>query len=342
MRSRYLGIVAALVFTNMLLAQTYTVTDVGVLPDKLVSWGTSVDNLGHVAGFSTDTVSGNGQIAFAWGPARGMVGLGALTGGTFSWAFGINRRLSVVGGADVALFYEHAFLWKPDSGMQDLGTLPGDTYSRALAINNSEEVVGISFDWLIGPVGHAFSWTPENGLEALPLVPGDPYSSAAAINENGWIAGSSFTHALVWSPTRSIIDLGTLPGGTWSRAVGLNARAQVVGVSTNSEGRPHAFFWSKPTGMQDLGVLYPEDFFSMATGINNAGQVVGYSSGVIMKAFLWSREKGMQDLTSLVSEPDWTFLGYPGIAINERGQIVCTGGNPKFSAPHAVLLTPNY
>ena len=51
--------------------------------------------------------------------------------------------------------------------------------------------------------------------------------------------------------------------------------------------------------MQDLGTL-PGDKDSRAFGINDSGQVVGYSSGPHgITAFLWSSSTGMTSLGTL-------------------------------------------
>ena len=76
--------------------------------------------------------------------------------------------------------------------------------------------------------------------------------------------------------------------------------------------------------MEDLGVL-PGDTQSVATGINNPGRVVGYSSSRSgeTRAFLWTRNSGMEDLGTL---PGGDFSR--ALAINEPGDVVGTSGSP--------------
>ena len=94
-----------------------------------------------------------------------------------------------------------------------------------------------------------------------------------------------------------VIDLGTLPGGAISNALGVNDHAQVVGVSNGSPAITHAFSWTIPKGMKDLGTLGGN--VSWAEAINDAAQIVGQAqTNSTADAFLW--EKGiMQDLGSL-------------------------------------------
>jgi probable HAF family extracellular repeat protein len=132
------------------------------------------------------------------------------------------------------------------------------------------------------------------------------------------------------APSYSIIDLGVLPGAVSSTAQGINIRGQVAGTSWGSDNKNHAFMWQASTGMRDLGVLPPDynffqhGTFSIATGINNLGQVVGFGdaggSGAI-HAFLWDETTGIQDLyyTNLVLNSSISSLAYD---INDQEQVV--------------------
>jgi len=104
-----------------------------------------------------------------------------------------------------------------------------------------------------------------------------------------------------------MVGLGYLPNGLMSWANGINGSGQVVGWSElNTGGYTHAFLYGvfSPGGqpqMVDLGTL-PGGTTSQASGINNSGQVVGFSnitSGAY-HAFLYSGGT-MIDLNSSVS-----------------------------------------
>jgi probable HAF family extracellular repeat protein len=74
------------------------------------------------------------------------------------------------------------------------------------------------------------------------------------------------------------------------------------------------------SGMLDLGVL-PGDRESKAAGINDAGQVIGSSTGSGgTRAFIWSSAGGMQSLGNF---PGSTFT--MATDINSFGQVVGTG-----------------
>ena len=90
-----------------------------------------------------------------------------------------------------------------------------------------------------------------------------------------------------------------------------------MGIGDVPGGQTHAFLWSATTGMTDLGTL-PGDTSSVASFINNLGQVIGFSSGTdgTQAWFLWSANGGMVNLDTLLGSPSQV------ASINENGQIV--------------------
>ena len=80
--------------------------------------------------------------------------------------------------------------------------------------------------------------------------------------------------ALARASSPFIQHLGTL-GGDQSFALGINDHTAVVGYSAAANGLQHAFLWRRGR-MIDLGVA--PSGISIATAINERGQVVGYSS----------------------------------------------------------------
>jgi len=133
-------------------------------------------------------------------------------------------------------------------------------------------------------------------------------------------------------------------------ANGINDSGQVVGTYLlNDPVDPafkseRAFIWSSGSGMQDLGTFDdPSGSWANALGVNNSGQVVGWSSlqqnatTPIFHAILWSG--GMQDLGTL---PGWGNSKAHGI--NDSGQVVGNGFNSfnasfpdSFTDGHAFL-----
>src|SRR5262249_17841771 len=92
----------------------------------------------------------------------------------------------------------------------------------------------------------------------------------------------------------------------------------------------HAFIWTKKGRMRDLGFL-PGGDYSVATAINDAGQVVGTSNSTNgMHGFLWTSATGLSQLTSLHSKDSSS-----AYAINQSRQIAGASGG------HAALWTAN-
>ena len=234
-------------------------------------------------------------------PRYEVIDLGTL-GGNESQAWGINEQGEVVGSSETGDGSVHAFRYSKGT-MRDLGTLGGRT-SIARGINNRGQVVG--------------------------------YSETQSGN----------THAFLYDGVMQ--DLGTLRGGN-SFAYGINSQGQVVGGSTiTKEGRPvyregagyvfRAFLYSNGA-MRDLGTLAGRDeTLAVAYGINDRGQVVGYSEipldtsiGVAgYHAFLYS-DGSMRDLGTLRGNFGWQSnvkikSSYEkrsvAYGINEQGEVV--------------------
>jgi uncharacterized membrane protein len=65
-------------------------------------------------------------------------------------------------------------------------------------------------------------------------------------------------------------------GTSFSAAIGINSLGVIAGNYQLTSPTFHAVIWTAPNQIQDLGVL--GGTYSTATGINDAGQVVGYST----------------------------------------------------------------
>jgi len=160
------------------------------------------------------------------------------------------------------------------------------------------------------------------GCGELPSAPSAPIGSAEIGSGAGSVTGAVTARAVA---TGYIIkDLGTLPGGTTSTAYAVNRTRQVVGTSqtigVTGQLETHAFRWSQGT-MRDLGNLgplpAPGRAYSIATGINDAGKVVGEANrpdGAV-HAFLWANGV-MRDLGTLGGQQSGA------AAINATGQVV--------------------
>ena len=173
-------------------------------------------------------------------------------------------------------------------------------------------------------------------MEDIGLSSRSVISRGFGINNNGVVVGDSAFLATNTgaSPVRhatlfgdgSRIDLGTLTKQTYSRANSINGFNQVVGFSGPALDTPksRAFFWSKSTGMIDLGTL--GGAYAQAFAINDSGFITGNSQlrsndsqaghAFLSPSPLGAGAIGMRDLGT---------LGGPfscGMAINAKNHVV--------------------
>jgi probable HAF family extracellular repeat protein len=262
------------------------IIDLGVLPGARDSYPLDLNDRDEVVGSSTIVLSQGEEPettvhAFVWRNGR-MRDLGALPGGDYSVATGINERGDIVGRSTHQTgpwgsYYSHAVLWR-NGGIVELES--DEVLSYAEDITND--------GWIVGSRGTPAD--PETYTEAVAwkdgratvLYPGD----AVAANERHQAIGShlSVGSSVLW--TRGVVtDVGRPPGDAFVMAADINNRGQVVGWAESG-----AFVWHQgtaPTVLPDLG----GSGGASAAGINDRGQIVGGASlsDIEAHAVLWTR-----------------------------------------------------
>jgi probable HAF family extracellular repeat protein len=127
----------------------------------------------------------------------------------------------------------------------------------------------------------------------------------------GWSSTGGPAQATVWEPDGQVTDLGSLTGYQVSQGLAINDYGQVAIYAFDSVTAPHHALFYDGSEVTDMGTLGGD---AEPRGINNAGQVVGYSGN---HAFIWDSIQGIRDLGTLPG--DTTSLAF---AINNRGQVV--------------------
>jgi len=294
------------------------------------------------------------------------------------WPSAINDRGQVAGYAPTTGGRLHAVLWQ--SGKRtDLGTLPGFADSYALSLNATGQVTGYADDVGQGGDGtrryRAFLWR-DGRMQDLGSLPDHALSLGLGINAAGEVTGIALPSARPEDPNPHRVflwcggrmqDLGDF-GDDRCVVLGINRRGQIAG-----QARRHAVLWEGGK-VRDLGTL-PGTSESAAFGLNERGQVVGYSGHAFLweegrlrdlgtlggaqslaagineggqavgvsqtrdgdlRAFLWDGSR-LQDLNRLLPEGS-PWVAQLATSINRQGQIVGVGErNGTFSA---FLLTP--
>ena len=186
------------------IGSNYLPTDLGILSGGTFSIATSINGLGQVVGYGSNAT---GKIhAIEWDQKiycrlniciyrYTPTDLGALPGGTSSYAYGINNLGQITGSSGNDTVQSHAVVWNKKVAKYiptNIGTLPGRTIGIAQKISNLGQVVGESRTVTGKP--HAVLWKLVNSKYIptdLKTLTGDPSSYAYGINDIGQVVGIS-------------------------------------------------------------------------------------------------------------------------------------------------------
>ncbi len=246
------------------------------VPGAADTVASGINNAGQIVGWYQD--QSGVQNAF-------LDNNGAFTtlGGQWTFAQGINDRGQITGYYWDAAGYERSFLYS--SGVfTNIGT-PG---YFAQGINNAGQIVGYYVQPGTG-TDAAQGFLYNNGTITLTNVPGAATTKFYGINNAGQIVGAASTTGGTFANGGFLYSNGIFTPITASTTatatvpLGINDQGQIVGYYNNPSppnGGPASV---GPNGFLDTNGVFttidvPNAYWNEATGINNAGQVVGQSS----------------------------------------------------------------
>ena len=234
---------------------------------------------------------------------------------------GLNNRGQVVGYyyTDTRGQHYQAFLYS-DGTTTNLFPDPTTNY-EATGINGKGQISainattgGLFYDSSTKVKQDIFPSTRANGINQN----GDVVGLVSAGDDEGFIYSSS---------TGKVQRIGKIGG--YTNATAINNKGQAAGYFVTG-GQGHAFLYSNGSGLQDIGTL-PGGVSALATGLNDSGDVVGYSDGITNgtsfgnHAFLY-HNGAMTDIGALINPQYASFAD----GINNAGDIVGEAGNTGF------------
>jgi probable HAF family extracellular repeat protein len=324
-------------------AQSYTVTDLGVLAGDQMSTAQGLNDLGQAVGSSSNE-DGEFSVAtlFSGGKA---VSLGTLGPSDDTIAEAINDSGQATGYSyDTSTEISNTFLYSGGRlvDISDASLFPGG--SDGTGINGAGQVCG--YGWPANSTNtHAFLYSGGATVDLGTL--GGAESVAEAIDSAGQVVGQSqaadgSTHGFLYSSGK-MQDLGIPAGDNASSAIAVSENGLILGELGVGSGIDVGVY--KNGAWTDVGTN------AVPTAINDSGQIVGWWVIPGIYSGPKSQRRHAQDIGVILvngSVVNLNTLIPPGSgftiimaeAINNSGQILCDATN-AVDETHAVLLTPN-
>jgi probable HAF family extracellular repeat protein len=281
-------------------ATTYTIKAF-IVPGSTATWATGINNHGQVVGYYSGYISGP-EGGYTGETVSGFIKTGAtfadfnlfgvsyFGGSQVTYPTGINNSGQIVGiygqwfgpgpprgpwSTNANTHYPTGFIATIGGGVTSF-RVPGSAATHAAGINDSGQVVGNYFSgWWGDAPRYGFIKTGENFADLLTPSSWEPYASESmfptAINNSGQVVGVTLTtHGFAgFIATNGILTSLQVPGSLSTYPNGINNLGQVVGDYQDKSGM-HGFIYAG-------GTFTTLDFPGPITGINDLGQIVGYS-----------------------------------------------------------------
>ena len=257
--------------------------------------------------------------------------------GDYSKAQGLNNLGEVVGSYfNPSSQSDHAYIYSNGQSRELFAATSFHEFSGANGINDNGQIA-------LSNQSKSYIYDSRANTR-IGLTPNDLSSAARAINQNGVIVGDADfgtgAGAYIFDPRVGVAQSLPRFANAYGKpsAYALNNSGDVVGDEGFTFGPnmigDHAYIYHNGVG-QDLGTL-PGGFRAGASGINDDGDIVGYSDGAGISqahAFLYRGGK-MQDLETLYPTDSNSYAK----GINNKGGIIGTSGNYPFVYHNGTML----
>jgi probable HAF family extracellular repeat protein len=251
----------------------------------------------------------------------------------------INNRGEVLGniGNDVVI-------WSPDGSSRTIAPPAGQSWVAPADFNDAGTLV--SETWQDNVVSSTVRRRADGTMDVTQsgFRPG---FLSDVINASGAVAGSRWDDTqrpVVWEVDGTLRTLSTPRGGGEATAINdAGLVAGTYGFEGNSSEVIASAVWRPGGEFVAIPLVPGVDVASQRPyGINNLGQVVGYTNltNHANDAYYWSETDGVHDLQALLdaSGAGWNLQW--AVDINEVGQILAVGAIAGRTGFQGVLLTP--
>jgi len=247
------------------------------------TWAASgINQSGQMSGYGQIADGTYNALVYSGGTTTSLGSLSGSSGTPISYGFGIDSAGDIVGmsGTDSGAY--HAFIYSAAGHqMNDLGTLGGGG-SSALGISPAGAAV-VGYSSMPDGSTYAFIYlTASNTMHDLGTL-GGTNSYGTAVNDVAHVVGYSGTPSdadtdAFFYDGKTMHDLGD-PNGFGSYAQAINSSDTIVGYFTTDQSSDTAAFIYLDGSLQNLNALISANSgwtLQDATGINDAGDIVGY------------------------------------------------------------------
>jgi probable HAF family extracellular repeat protein len=197
---------------------------------------------------------------------------------------------------------------------------PGDTFTQLLGINNSGDIAGYHG----ADVNQGFTYSTKNKTFTTENYPKSAMTQVIGINNEPF--KTSGFYVLKSGKTQGFTDYQgafttiNFPKTPFNQLLSQNDHGQAAGYySTKADGSgpDHAYVYDEFGGVFELFVI-PGSVSAQATGINNSGDVCGFTIDSAGNTHGWLR---MQGHFTILDEPDAVGTTQ-ALGLNNSGQVV--------------------